>query len=294
MNNKPPYSNKKKTTDEFIKQAKQIWGDKYDYSKVDYQGANVKVCIICPEHGEFWIKPSDFLHKHGCSACAGTRKLTTQDFINKAKKIHGDKYDYSKVNYINISTPIEIICHEKDKNGNEHGIFTQTPRNHLQGDKCPKCYRNFKKTTEQFIQDAIKVHGDKYDYAKVKYDGNKKPVVITCPTHGDFLQAPLCHLQGQGCPKCYYEKSAKIRAKGKEKFIEESIKVHGNKYDYSKVEYKNNKTPVCIICPKHGEFWMTPNKHISSKQGCPKCSESHMERDMDLYLKNVNIKFIRE
>ena len=67
MINKPPYSNKKKTTDEFIKQAKQIWGDKYDYSKVDYQGANVKVCIICPEHGEFWIKPSDFLHKHGCS-----------------------------------------------------------------------------------------------------------------------------------------------------------------------------------------------------------------------------------
>lgn len=294
MNNQLSYSNKKKTTDEFIKQAKQIWGDKYDYSKVDYQGANVKVCIICPEHGEFWIKPSDFLHKHGCSACAGTRKLTTQDFINKAKKIHGDKYDYSKVNYINYSTPVEIICHEKDENGIEHGVFTQTPRNHLQGDKCPKCYRNLKKTTEQFIQDAIKVHGNKYDYSKVEYDGNKKPVVITCPKHGDFLQTPLYHLQGHGCAKCYYEKSAKTRAKGKEKFVEEAVKVHGDKYDYSKVEYVNSKTPVCIICPKHGEFWMRPDKHVIRKQGCPKCSESHMERDMDLYLKNVNIKFIRE
>ena len=294
MANPNPHNNKKKTTEEFINQAKQIWGDRYDFSKVNYESANKPVCVICPEYGEFWIRPADLLHRHGCSYCGGTRKLTTREFIEKAQKVHGDRYDYSKVEYVNTSTPVEIICHEKDSSGVEHGSFFQSPRNHLNGDGCPKCYRNFKKTTEEFIEQARLIHGDKYDYSKVIYKGNKVPVIITCPVHGDFMQAPLSHLQGQGCAKCYYERSAKQRAIGTEKFIENARKVHGDKYDYSKVEYKNNRTPVCIICPKHGEFWQKPENHVIRKQGCPKCSESHMEREVDNCLKSLNITFVRE
>ena len=91
---------RKITTEDFIKKAKKIHGDKYDYSKVIYEHGKKKVCIICPEHGEFWQSPhSHVTGKSGCPSCAGNRKVTMDVFLEKAKKIHGDKYDYSKVLY---------------------------------------------------------------------------------------------------------------------------------------------------------------------------------------------------
>ncbi len=300
MSNAIPYKeigshrNTKKTTEEFISQAKNVWGDKYDYSKTIYDGVNKKVIIVCPEHGEFEIKPIDFLHGHGCPACGGVKRLTNSSFIEKAKSVHGNKYDYSLVNYKNNSTPVEIICHQKDANGNEHGVFIQTPRNHLQGDGCPKCFKSFKKTTEEFIQQARAVHGDKYDYSKVVYNGNKTPITIICPKHGEFTQTPIYHLQGHGCQKCYYERSGQLRKKSLEEFIKQANEIHNNKYDYSKVNYVNNKTLVTIICPKHGEFQQTPEKHINRGQGCPICDESHMERDLAIALEKGQIIFERE
>lgn len=278
MNNVIVHSNKKKTTKEFIEAAKKIWGDKYDFSKVDYQSANKKVCIICPEHGEFFVKPSDFLHHHGCAACAGLKKMSTQEFIEKAQKINGNRYDYSLVNYKNSVTPIEIICHKKDDNGIEHGVFKQAPKNHLRGNGCPKCYKSSKKTTEEFIEQAKQIHGEKYDYSKVHYKGNKIPITIICPKHGEFSQTPLYHLQGHGCIHCYNERRGEATRIGNENFIKKAKEIHGEKYDYNNVKYVNSKTKVSIICPKHGEFLMTPSKHLNSKQGCPVCSESHLEK----------------
>ena len=127
--------------------------------------------------------------------------------------------------------------------------------------------RGVKRTKEIFIEDAIKVHGDKYDYSKVVYIYTDAKVIITCPEHGDFLQTPNEHLKGSGCPVC----AKKKRRKTATQFIKEARKVHGNKYEYSKVEYKNGKTKVCIICPIHGEFWQAPIKHLMGAQGCPKC-----------------------
>lgn len=123
---------KRLTTGEFISKAKEIHGDKYDYSKVEYVNAHTPVCIICPEHGQFLQMPSNHLKGRGCSKCSNNRKLTLNEFIEMSKKIYGDKYDYSKVNYINALTKVCIICPE-------HGEFWTTPNNHLRGHACPIC-----------------------------------------------------------------------------------------------------------------------------------------------------------
>ena len=127
----------RKTKEEFIKEAKAIHGDKYDYSKVKYINAATKVCIICPIHGEFWQLPQSHLNGFGCKKCSGIKKgnkmiLSTEEFIKRAKKAHGDKYDYSEVEYIGTYKKVCIICHK-------HGKFWQTPRSHLSGHGCPNC-----------------------------------------------------------------------------------------------------------------------------------------------------------
>ena len=140
--------------------------------------------------------------------------------------------------------------------------------------------------TEEFIKKAIKIHGDKYNYSKVQYVNAKTKVTIICKEHGEFEQTPTGHLSGRGCPKCRYISSSNAVRKGLEKFIEEARDVHGDKYDYSKVNYVNNKTKVCIICPEHGEFWQRPDKHILRKQGCPYCS-GNAKRDINSFIEDA-------
>ena len=279
-------------TQEFIEKAKKIHGDKYDYSKVEYKGAHTKVCIICPEHGEFCIRVSHFLAGHRCPKCAGNAKLTTDEFIKKAREIHGDKYDYSKVEYKNYDTKVCIICPK-------HGEFWQTPYEHLVGHGCPKCAKEkqvsrLKSSTEDFIHRAKEVHGDRYDYSKVEYVNNHIKVCIICPEHGEFWQTPNVHInRGSGCPKCaVYKKGAKSKL-NKEEFIRRAKEVHGDKYDYSKVEYINSQTKVCIICPEHGEFWQTPSCHLKG-QGCPKCCRSILEENVAIILNEKNINYTQQ
>ena len=206
------------------------------------------------------------------------KQLTIDDFINRSILVHGNKYDYSKVEYINNSTKVCIICPT-------HGEFWQTPHHHMRGHGCAKCGNSKRKTVEEFINDAISVHGNKYDYSKVNYINNKTKVCIICPVHGEFWQTPHEHLSC-GCDKCSgtYKLS-------KEEFVERSICIHDNKYDYSKVNMINCETKVCIICPTHGEFWQSPSMHMSG-QGCPFCKTSHMERDV--YNKLKKYKFDRQ
>ena len=266
------------TTEGFIKRAKEVHGDKYDYSKVEYKNCVTKVCIICPKHGEFWQRPYYHLNKQGCPKCVG-RNLTTEEFIEKAKNVHGDKYDYSKTVLETLKNKekekVCIICPE-------HGEFWQRPISHLLGNGCPKCGKLKQRKSQaeairmpidEFIKRAKEVHGDKYDYSKVEYKTTNDKVCIICPEHGEFWQRATNHINKKnGCPKCHpnHKKTTK-------EFIKKAREVHGDKYDYSKVEYINNITPVCIICPKHGEFWQRPNSHVSRKQGCPKCVESKLE-----------------
>ena len=217
---------KKITTEQFIEDSRKVHGDKYDYSKVEYNKKTEKVCIICPIHGEFWQRPD--VHKIGCGCqmCSKeSTRVTTEDFIEKAKKIHGDKYDYSKVEYINCDTKVCIIC----------------------------------------------------------------------PIHGEFWQLPKKHLCGKGCRKCANNKNASIMKHTKDWFINESFKVHGNKYDYSEVSYVSNKENVKIKCNTCGRyFYQTPYSHISKKSGCPYCKFSHLEESLMLVLEENKIDFISQ
>jgi len=270
----------------FIEETKKVHGDKYDYSKIEYINTKTKVCIICPKHGEFWQIPHDHLRGKGCQKCYRDRqKLDRYEFIWKAIQKHGYKYDYRKVEYNNSYTKVCIICPE-------HGEFWQTPSAHLQGKGCSKCAGRYLDKAF-FIEKAKKVHGDKYDYSKVNYNKTDEKVCIICPEHGEFWQKPNNHLQGQRCPKCKIELIKKILTMTRDGFINKSIMKYNNKYDYSKVDYKGQKTPVCIICPEHGEFWQTPKHHLIGHE-CPNCKESRLEREVAKYLDNKNIKYERQ
>ena len=223
-----------------------------------------------------------------------SKKKTREEFIKEARGTHGDKYDYSKVEYIGALKKVCIICPNP-----EHGEFWQTPSHHLEGKGCPKCagdkLRERKTLTkEEFIEKAKEKHGDKYDYSKVKYVNNKTKVCIICPEpeHGEFLQEANSHLQGKGCPKCAYEDKGERRRLSKEDFIKKAHEKHGNKYDYSNVEYVDTLTKVCIIClkPNHGEFWQTPYSHTRGN-GCPKCNLSHLECDVMNYLDDMGMTY---
>ena len=212
------------------------------------------------------------------------KQLTTEQFIEKAKVIHGDLYDYSKTLYKNTRSKLIVSC-------KEHGDFLVRPNDHLQGVGCPICKKSIKKEICDFINDAKKIHGEKYDYSKVEYVNNHTKVCIICPIHGEFWQTPKSHLSGRGCSKCRGDKLSKKFSLSATQFIEKAKQVHGNKYDYSKVDYINNSTKVCIICPKHGEFWQTPKDHIKGK-GCPRCIESKLEAKIRTKLEEENIIYI--
>lgn len=193
------------TKEQFIEKARKVHGDKYDYSKVEYVKSSEKVCIICPEHGEFWQSPNSHLSGGGCPSCArlrsgGTQRHTIEGFIKMARDRHGDKYDYSKIEYVNYNTKLNIVCPI-------HGDIWQTPVAHLKGVGCPKCrYEKMSKsntlTTEEFIERAREIHGDVFDYSQVEYNGYEEHVKIICPIHGEFWQSPDSHLHSSGCPQC--------------------------------------------------------------------------------------------
>ena len=283
---------KKLTLKDFIDKANLIHNNKYDYSKVEYVNNSTKVCIICPEHGEFWQTPRNHLIGQGCPLCNGTFKLTNQEFIEKANLIHNNKYDYSKVKYVNNNTKVCIICPK-------HGEFWQTPHHHLNGHGCSKCRNENngdrrRHNTEDFIRKSKSIHGEKYNYDKVNYVNSYSKVCIICPEHGEFWQSPYVHIQGHECPECAKIKRAKNNKHSIDEFIQKSKLIHGDKYDYSKVEYINSHTKVCIICPEHGEFWQRPCCHTNLRQGCPFCNESQSEMEIEQILCEHKILYIRQ
>ena len=175
-------------------------------------------------------------------------KLTTEEFIKRAREVHGDKYDYSKVEYVNNESDVVIICPE-------HGEFLQKPHYHLGGNGCPECGGTKKLSTSVFVERAKSIHGDRYDYSKVSYVNNKTKVCIVCPKHGDFWQIPNSHLRGVGCPLCGVKRRTIQQTYTKDTFLKLALEKHGEKYDYSVINYVDTNTKISIVCPKHGLFW---------------------------------------
>lgn len=200
-------------------------------------------------------------------------KLTTKEFIKKANLKHDSRWNYSKSIYNGSKNKLTIICEK-------HGEFIQKASDHLSGCGCPDCDPTKRLGLSKFIEKSILKHGDKWDYSKVKYGKNNYDLVeIICEKHGSFMQRPWAHLRGQGCPDCSNNKLITNK-----EFIKRSIKKHGDKYDYSLVDYKGRKKYVNIMCKKHGVFNQMASLHLEGF-GCKKCKSSKLE---DYFSKKLN------
>lgn len=192
------------------------------------------------------------------------KKMTTAEFIDKAKLVHGDKYDYSRVEYKKTGTKVAIVCPE-------HGEFHMTPNSHLVGQGCKKCglrlrSANNTKTTAQFIEEAKAVHGTRYSYESTEYVSALGKVVITCKEHGDFEQRAVSHLRGRGCAMC-----AGVAPLGFSRFEQRAHAVHGGKYEYVDTGFERVTDIVRVKCPTHGEFELPAHNHLYNGVGCQKC-----------------------
>lgn len=203
-------------------------------------------------------------------------------FIKKSKEVHDNFYNYDNVIYKNARTKVLITCPN-------HGDFWQLPYNHLLGKGCNKCSVDknkilFTKSRGKFIDDSISIHGNKFNYDKVDYKNDGTDVIINCPKHGDFLQKPNHHLQGQMCPLCRKEDIYQnYTKKYSDLFVKRSKEIHNNYYDYSKSIYINNKTILTITCPKHGDFLQKASNHLNGR-GCPRCNQSQGEKKIESFL----------
>lgn len=209
------------TTADVIPRYIKVHGDLYDYSLTNYINSDTKIDIICKVHGKFKQYPKDHENGAGCLHCGHPNKYTTETFIEKAKQIHGDFYDYTNAVYMRNNIRTEIICPV-------HGSFEQTPSGHLAGYGCLQCGRikantNSTKTTEQYVNEARQVHGELYDYTATAYVHSTEKLEIICKVHGRFMQSANNHLQGHGCPAC-----AKVNFQSKPEFeIKEFIESLG-------------------------------------------------------------------
>lgn len=208
-------TNQRRTTEQFILEAIATHGDRYDYSKTVYINAKTKVLITCKKHGDFYVFVHTHLNGGICRKCSNeitsqtvagkkekptTKRKTTHEIVNEFQLVHGKKYNYSKVFYINNREKVEIVCRK-------HGSFYQTAKSHKAGRGCPDCglisrVGKRKKATGEVISCFIKAHGYRYKYHKLNYLGAMKKVCIECVDHGDFWQTPADHQAGHGCPIC--------------------------------------------------------------------------------------------
>ena len=289
----------KKKTAEFINKAKKIHGDSIDFSKTIYTGAKQKAIFICPKHGEFTALASSILQKHGCPKCAHRTAMTKDEFVEKARFVHGDKYDYSKTEIGKADDKVCIICPT-------HGEFYANIHKHLSGVNCPKCTKNKKMTTAEFIDAARKVHGGKYDYSKVEYVNSSTKVCITCPVHGEYWQTPHSHLSGQGCKFCCDSHAEQAIAN----ILTKNGIVFEREYKFKNIKDKLS-LPYDFFLPKHNmliecqgmqhfdtknNFW-TPQvakhdviKHDAAEQNGIKLfyfAENRLKKKIDKLIKNT-------
>jgi very-short-patch-repair endonuclease/signal peptidase I len=243
----PEKNTPKKTTKQFIEEANLVWGDKYDYSLVKYDGALKKIKI---KLNSVIYEQSAIGHLKGQAPETNIPNL--EIFLKKSKEKWGDKYDYSLVEFTKSSEKVKIIYDNK--------IYEQTPDGHMIA--APE-RKSELKTTQQFIEECSKIHNNKYSYEKTIYTLAKNKVIITCPEHGDFEQCANSHCQGMGCILCGYEALKEIDRvkKTTDEFIQEAKLTWGDKYDYSQTEYKNARTKLKIIYDDI-IYEQLPNSHL--------------------------------
>lgn len=256
-----------------IEKANIIHGNKYDYSKVSFKNMDSKVEIICPIHGSFFQNlSSHVLRGCSCPKCSiDDGKVSIDDFIKRAIKVHGDKYDYKLVIYKTGHDKVFIIC-------KEHGVFQQRASSHLLGNGCKKCFLvNNRSNKEEFINKAKELHGKVYDYSRVAYRTNKVPVELICKKHGSFMIRPDQHLWVKvGCPRCSESKGeaeiALFLERCNIKFLRE-YKVAGYRYRYDFYIPDAN-----ILIEFHGQQHYRPVKFFGGEDAFKLCKYRDSEK----------------
>lgn len=317
---------KQQFVDAFIENANTKFNNRYHYNRDSYTGMNKNMTMTCPEHGNFMQSPYSHMRSLvGCPTCGNNQRrkghsdekriIVHNDFIRRAKDLFGDKFDYSKVVYIDTMTKVTIICPK-------HGEFQQTPNKHLRSKiGCHGCMPELKKKPERvikeikpkvkkekpkkpeteiikqrsdnFIDNAISKFGDKFDYSKTVYKSYTEDMTIICPKHGEFQQTPLNHLRSiHGCKKCGLDFTASLAVDSKETFINKAMKIHGDTYIYDDVIYVNDETNIKIICRIHGEFQQTPNNHKHGR-GCWDCNFTKAATNRRISVDEYLDRFIR-
>ena len=251
-----------------------------------------KLPILCKIHGLFYKNYASHVSKaSGCNKCGIINKkgkINFNTFIDTSLRVHGDRYDYSKIEPTQFFTDrkVEIIC-------KVHGSFFQRAYSHIIGSGCLKCSGRYSYTTEEFLEMCKKVHADRYDYSQVVYIGNKSPIKIICKKHGVFEQRPNNHLIGEGCNKCGKESMAYISRLTYDKFLKKAKKVHKGRYEYIgfESEYTTvDDTFIRVVCKKHGEFKQKVHPHLGGA-GCPSCNASKGEYRIKMWLDENNITY---
>lgn len=289
-----------KKLNEYILQWQKKFNKKFPYKIFSCELVNAKspIPLYCEKHGWFWVSVNNLLKGEGCKFCKREEKLIQhkkeyeKKFIEQAKIIHNDFYDYSKVEYIKNSVNVHIICPI-------HGEFLQTPNNHLQGKGCQLCAiekNGFSKrlSQEEAIEKAKKSHiGENYIYDRFIYNGRHSNCLITCPIHGDFSIEYGAFVDGEGCPICGRNK-ANMNRRNKSNDVLKLCKVNNPKgYGFDNFIYYGMDKKSLFTCKKHGDFLCTP-AHFISGRGCPECKNSKMENELCQYFNDNGIKYIQQ
>lgn len=276
---------------EFVKKANILYENKYEYDNANYKNKSSLIKIKCSQHGLFEKTAEQHLKGRKCPKCKTKRKeiiknhnnklLSNNEFIDKANKQHNNFYDYNKTRYLNWRSDIVVTCPN-------HGDFTINAGSHAKGKGCLSCNDGTKKyTTEKWIEKAKEKYGNKYDYSKSIYRGTRKPIIIICKEHGEFTKWGDKHLSNDKfaeCNKCVEKKNWLKKCEDK----------YGDKFNYSKVNYINNRTRVIIICNEHGDFEQSPDCHLMN-MGCMDCVNKTEKIVYDWLLKKfIDKKIIRQ
>lgn len=266
---------KKLSQEEFVEKALSRSKRPVDLSEFKYQGSASKSKAICPSHGQFQISANALMNRIGCPECAlkersSKRRMSASEFVEKAKIVHGDTYDYTNVIYTSAHAKVSIICRA-------HGTFEQGANSHLTGRGCPKCGnaragQSCRLDGSEYLARAVAVHGTSYDLSRISFDGMSKKIEVICRSHGSFFPTASNFVSlGSGCPVCARANTGMKTRKHEARYITEAVKVHGGQYTYGKVIYKNNAAYLTVFCKDHGKFSQLAQDHLGGS-GCEKCA----------------------
>jgi very-short-patch-repair endonuclease len=266
----------KLTKEEFIEKAIKIHGSKFDFSDIEYINSKTHIDVLCTVHGIFKSMPNYILSGRGCPICGiKSRSLklrsNTEEFINSANEIHNNIYNYDEVNYEGAGKKVKIKC-------SIHGLFEQTPREHLQGSDCYKCgiiKRSLSKkmSLNEFKKQCNKKYNNRFNYDDIVFNLLTDKINLICPDHGPFQTRASTHMhRGSGCYKCGMKNASLLRKTPLHEFKEHCSKKYNNRFNYDNVVFDYTKDKINLICPDHGPFQTIVSTHMHRGSGCNKCA----------------------